>query len=162
MISVGFLQLDVADTLCVGTTAYCVFMVVDKFITVNACTMECLEEGVNRAVANAYDIAFCSVNVNCTFKAAVYAAVCFGKFGKAMTQQFVVSHEIDIFLLEQVNDLVLAKFVAVFICCHFNNIAKFRMHFFRQVVANCVLQDKRCTAFAGLAVNADNRLVLAV
>ena len=159
MFPIGFLQLNVADTLCVRTTGYCVFMVVNEFITNNTCTSQSLEEGVDRTVTYANNIAFLVKNIERTFETAVNRTICFVKFCETMTEQSIFTSKVNVFAVEEVNDLFLAKFVAEFVSCSFYDITKFRMHFFGQVVTNCVLQYERCATFTGLAVNTDNRFI---
>ena len=63
-------------------------------------------------------------NSNSTFKTAVNAAVSFVKLGKAMTQKLIFTGKVDVFLAEELHNLLAGKLVAVFVSRSLHDIAK--------------------------------------
>ena len=121
---VFLLQLDVANALGVRALGNRMLMVIDEFVAVNSDTVERLEEGIDRTVTYT-DYAFIfACNRNFTFKTAVDAAISFVKLGEAMTQQLIFAGKVDVFLAEELHNLLAGKFVAIFISRSLHDIAK--------------------------------------
>ena len=76
--------------------------------------------------------------------------------------QFVFSFLVDKLFLEQIHNLQFVQFIAVRIRRSLDDIAEFRLHGLGHAVAFCLFQYKGGAAFAGLAVDPDDRLVLPV
>ena len=126
-------------------------VVVDEFVTLYAHTGQSLEEGVDGAVAHTSNVFFATINGDGALKTAMNSAIGLVELGEAMTYQRIFALQIDVFLLKELDNLLAAELVAVSVRSSLHNIAKFRMHFLRQIVAHSLLQHESRAALAGLA-----------
>ena len=121
---VFLLQLDIAYALGIGASGNRMLMIVDEFVAINSDTGKRLEEGIDRTVTYTNYTLFFAGNSNLALKTAVDAAVSFVKLGEAMTQQLIFADKVEVFLAEELHNLLAGKLVAVFVSRSLHDIAK--------------------------------------
>ena len=124
MAIIFLLQLDIANTLRIRTLGNRMLMIINEFVAINSDTGKRLEEGIDRTVSYTNYTLFFASNRNFAFKTAVDAAVSFVKLGEAMTQQLIFTGKVDIFLAEELQNLLTGQLIAIFISCSLHDIAK--------------------------------------
>ena len=155
-------KFNISDSLRVRTHGDGVFGIRNEGIAFNSRLTEGVEERINRSVAARFKL----------YKFAAYAQYA-GKMrniGNAAGNSFFVEFstrervglaDIQEFALEQFIDFVCSQLSPGLIAFRLNNCAEFGMHGFRHVITVIVIHNERSTTLAGLAVDADNRLVFA-
>ena len=137
--------------------------VVNEAVSCHADCRERVEECVDRTVTFADDF---SVSVAVVAEHALKPDLRRGVIDLVLFVEFVADERIgtvnvDIFAPEQLHDLVRAYFPADLVTVVFDRTPEFGMHRLGQIVAEVIRHNKCRAALAGLAVDADYRLVFA-
>ena len=152
-------QVDVSHGLRVRAGVNSVFLVVHKGVPVHFQAVNGVKEGVDGAVTIAGDIEGVAVTLQRAGEGDLRVLILVALLEVALGEA-VGAVELEVFPLKQVQNVGGLQLVTDVVALCLDDGAEFRMHGLGQIEAEVLGHDKSGAALAGLAVDADNGLVV--